>query len=236
MYFSLDAGVSWTILKKVPTIPIRDLEIHKEEDDIVAASFGRGFYIVDDYSPIREYSKSIDNKTAHLFSVKSTYQYVVSTPEKTATGHNFFTSPNPPYGVKLSYYLGKSILSKYEERQNEESSKFRRGEVIDYPSAEKLEVESKEKSPKVFLTITDDEGEVVRRVSSKKNKGYHEMYWDLRTFSMLNIDNENNYSGPLVPPGEYRVHLEKFENNKIERLTESQSFNVIQIGSKSTQE
>ena len=236
MYFSLDAGVSWTMFKKVPTIPIRDLEIHKEEDDIVAASFGRGFYIVDDYSPIREYSKSIDNKTAHLFSVKSTYQYVVSTPEKTATGHNFFTSPNPPYGVKLSYYLGKSILSKYEERQNEESSKFRRGEVIDYPSAEKLEVESKEKSPKVFLTITDDEGEVVRRVSSKKNKGYHEMYWDLRTFSMLNIDNENNYSGPLVPPGEYRVHLEKFENNKIERLTESQSFNVIQIGSKSTQE
>ena len=236
MYFSLDAGVSWTMFKKVPTIPIRDLEIHKEEDDIVAASFGRGFYIVDDYSPIREYSKSIDNKTAHLFSVKSTYQYVVSTPEKTATGHNFFTSPNPPYGVKLSYYLGKSILSKYEERQNEESSKFRRGEVIDYPSAEKLEVESKEKSPKVFLTITDDEGKVVRRVSSKKNKGYHEMYWDLRTFSMLNIDNENNYSGPLVPPGEYRVHLEKFENNKIERLTESQSFNVIQIGSKSTQE
>ena len=236
MYFSLDAGVSWTMFKKVPTIPIRDLEIHKEEDDIVAASFGRGFYIVDDYSPIREYSKSIDNKTAHLFSVKSTYQYVVSTPEKTATGHNFFTSPNPPYGVKLSYYLGKSILSKYEERQNEESSKFSRGEVIDYPSAEKLEVESKEKSPKVFLTITDDEGKVVRRVSSKKNKGYHEMYWDLRTFSMLNIDNENNYSGPLVPPGEYRVHLEKFENNKIERLTESQSFNVIQIGSKSTQE
>ena len=236
MYFSLDAGVSWTMFKKVPTIPIRDLEIHKEEDDIVAASFGRGFYIVDDYSPIREYSKSIDNKTAHLFSVKSTYQYVVSTPEKTATGHNFFTSPNPPYGVKLSYYLGKSVLSKYEERQNEESSKVSRGEVIDYPSTEKLEVESKEKSPKVFLTITDDEGKVVRRVSSKKNKGYHEVYWDLRTFSMLNIDNENNYSGPLVPPGEYRVHLEKFENNKLERLTESKSFNVIQIGSKSTQE
>ena len=62
------------------------------------------------------------------------------------------------------------------------------------------------------------------------------MYWDLRTFSMANIDSENNYSGPLVPPGEYSVHLEKFENNKIEKLTESQSFNIIQIGSKSTQE
>ena len=236
MYFSLDAGASWSKFNKVPTIPIRDLEIHKEEDDLVAASFGRGFYIVDDYSPIREYSKSIESKTAHLFSVKSSYQYIVAAPEKTATGHNFFTSPNPPYGVKLSYYLGKSILSIYEERQNEESANFRSGDIIDYPTAEKLEAESKEKSPKIFLTITDDKGKVVRRVSSNKNKGYHEMYWDLRTFSMANIDSENNYSGPLVPPGEYSVHLEKFENNKIEKLTESQSFNIIQIGSKSTQE
>ena len=96
MYFSMDAGVSWRKFNKVPTIPIRDLEIHEGEDDLVAASFGRGFYIVDDYSPIREYSRQIDGLPAHLFTVKSTYQYIVAAPEKTATGHNFFTSPNPP--------------------------------------------------------------------------------------------------------------------------------------------
>ena len=107
MFFSIDGGNYWNEFKNVPTIPIRDLEIHESEDDLVAASFGRGFYIVDDYSPIREYSKLIENKSAHLFSVKSAYQYVVASPEKTATGHNFFTSPNPPYGVKLSYYLEK---------------------------------------------------------------------------------------------------------------------------------
>ena len=133
MYFSMDAGISWRKFKKVPTIPIRDLEIHEGVDDLVAASFGRGFYIVDDYSPIREYSRQIDQKPAHLFSVKSTYQYVVAAPEKTATGQNFFPSPNPTYGVKLSYYLGNSILSNFEERQNEESNKFNKGETIDYP-------------------------------------------------------------------------------------------------------
>ena len=105
MFYSLDAGSNWSKFKKVPTIPIRDLEIHEGEDDLVAASFGRGFYIVDDYSPLREYSKPIESKVAHLFSVKSSYQYIVAAPEKTATGHNFFTSPNPPYGVKLSYYF-----------------------------------------------------------------------------------------------------------------------------------
>ena len=234
MYFSMDAGSSWRKFKKVPTIPIRDLEIHEDEDDLVAASFGRGFYIVDDYSPIREYTNLIDSKSAHLFSVKSTHQYIVAAPEKTATGHNFFTSPNPPYGLKLSYHLGNSILSKFEERQNEESVKFNKGEIIDYPTADKLEDEAKEKSPKIYLTISDSEGKVVRRISSNKNKGYHEKYWDLRTFSMRNIDDENNYSGPLVPPGKYSVHLEKFENDKIEKLTDSYSFDVIQIGSKSS--
>ena len=236
MYFSMDAGASWRRFNKVPTIPIRDLEIHEGEDDLVAASFGRGFYIVDDYSPIREYSRQINGQPAHLFSVKSTYQYIVAAPEKTATGHNFFTSPNPPYGVKLSYYLGNSILSKFEERQNEESNKFNRGETIDYPSAKKLEDEAKEKTPKIYLTISDSEGKVVRRISSNKNKGYHEKYWDLRTFSQRNIIDENNYSGPLVPPGKYSVHIEKFENDKLEKLTDSFSFNIIQIGSKSSQE
>ena len=236
MYFSMDAGASWRKFNKVPTIPIRDLEIHEGEDDLVAASFGRGFYIVDDYSPIREYSRQIDGLPAHLFTVKSTYQYIVAAPEKTATGHNFFTSPNPPYGVKLSYYLGNSILSKFEERQNEELNKFNKGETIDYPTAKKLEDEAKEKTPKIYLTISDSQGKVVRRIISNKNKGYHEKYWDLRTFSQRNIDDENNYSGPLVPPGKYSVYIEKFENDKLEKLTDSFSFDIIQIGSKSSQE
>ena len=94
-------------------------------------------------------------------------------------------------------------------------------EIIDYPTAEKLEAEAKEKIPKIYLTITDSEGEVVRRISSNKNKGYHENYWDLRTFSQRNISEENNYSGPLVPPGSYNVHLEKFEDDKLEKLTDS---------------
>lgn len=235
MFYSLDAGSNWSKFKKVPTIPIRDLEIHEGEDDLVAASFGRGFYIVDDYSPLREYSKPIESKVAHLFSVKSSYQYIVAAPEKTATGHNFFTSPNPPYGVKLSYYLGNSVQSKFEKRQRAESNKFKRGEIIDYPTAEKLEAEAKEKTPKIYLTITDSEGGVVRRISSNKNKGYHENYWDLRTFSQRNISEENNNSGPLVPPGSYNVHLEKFEDDKLEKLTDSYSFDIIQIGSKSSQ-
>jgi len=235
MFYSINAGNSWNKFKKIPTIPIRDLEIHKEEDDLIAASFGRGFFIVDDYSPIREFSKNILFKEGHLFSVKDVMQYIVASPEKTATGHNFFTSPNPPYGIKLSYYLKNDLKSKYEKRIEIENNKFNKGETIDYPSQNALEEESKEKSPKILLTILSEDGKVIRRISGKNKKGYHENYWDLRTFSYRKIENEKGFSGPLVPPGKYSVYLEKFENNIFSTLSEKFSFNVIPIGSKSSQ-
>ena len=234
MFYSINGGNSWNKFKKIPTIPIRDLEIHKEEDDLVAASFGRGFFIVDDYSPIREFTNDILSKEGHLFSVKDVMQYIVASPEKTATGHNFFTSPNPPYGLKLSYYLKNDLKSKYDKRIETENYKFKKGETIDYPTKKELEGEAKEKSPKTLLTILSEDGKVIRRIPGKNKKGYHENYWDLRTFSYRNIEDEQDFSGALVPPGKYSVYLEKFENNIFKALSEKFSFNVIPITSKSS--
>ena len=109
MFYSVNAGSSWNEFQAVPTIPIRDLEIHEGEDDLVAASFGRGFYIVDDYSPIREFKSELLSKDAHLFSVKDVYQYIVASPEKSATGHNFFSSPNPPPTATLRSLVGSEM-------------------------------------------------------------------------------------------------------------------------------
>jgi len=234
MFYSINAGNSWNKFKKIPTIPIRDLEIHKEEDDLVAASFGRGFFIVDDYSPIREFTNDILSKEGHLFSVKDVMQYIVASPEKTATGHNFFTSPNPPYGLKLSYYLKNDLKSKYDKRIETENFKFKKGETINYPTKKELEGEAKEKSPKTLLTILSEDGKVIRRIPGKNKKGYHENYWDLRTFSYRNIEDEQDFSGALVPPGKYSVYLEEFENNIFKALSEKFSFNVIPIASKSS--
>ncbi len=236
MFYSVNAGSSWNEFQAVPTIPIRDLEIHEGEDDLVAASFGRGFYIVDDYSPIREFKSELLSKDAHLFSVKDVYQYIVASPEKSATGHNFFSSPNPTYGLKLSYYLKDDLKSRYESRQEDDKIKSSRGEIINYPTTQVLEEESKEKNPKILLTIMNSKGDIIRRINANRTKGYHEKYWDLRTFSNRNIDEENNYSGPLVPPGIYTIHLEKFENNILSSLSDKIKFKVEQLGSKSSQD
>ena len=235
MFYSINGGDSWNKFKDVPTIAIRDLEIHEAEDDLIAASFGRGFYVVDDYSPIREVSKDVLSKDAHLFSVKDVLQFIITSPEKSGTGHNFFTSPNPPYGVKLSYHLKEGLMSKEEKRKIEEKSKFDRSEFISYPSRDQLDEEIKEEKPKIFLTIESPNGNIVRRVQGDNSAGYNEVYWNLRTFSYRNIEDEHNYAGPLVPPGTYNVHLSKYENNTFTELTEKQSFKVIQDGSKSTQ-
>ena len=54
VFFTRDNGENWTQLKAgIPTIACRDLEIQRRENDLVIASFGRGFYILDDYSPLR---------------------------------------------------------------------------------------------------------------------------------------------------------------------------------------
>jgi len=81
----------------------------------------------------------------------------------------------------------------------------------------------------------NSKGDIIRRINANRNKGYHEKYWDLRTFSNRNIDEENNYSGPLVPPGIYSIHLEKFENNILSSLSDKIKFKVEQLGSKSSQ-
>ena len=90
-----------------------------------------------------------------------------------ATGNNFFTSPNPTYGLKLSYYLKYDLKSRYESRQDDDNIKSSRGEMINYPTNQVLEEESKEKSPKILLTIMNSKGDIIRRINTNRTKGYH---------------------------------------------------------------
>ena len=108
LYFSVDGGSQWIPMKSgIPRIAIRDLEIQKREDDLVAASFGRGFYILDDISFLREVSKEVLHNDAYLFSVKDAWSYLKDNPDGYAYGANFYASPNPEFGAVFTYYLDK---------------------------------------------------------------------------------------------------------------------------------
>jgi hypothetical protein len=104
VFFTVDGGKQWTALRgKMPTIAVRDLEIQRRENDLVAATFGRGFYILDDYTPLRSITTETLNSDGAIFLPRKTYMYGELGFVRAAFGNE--TKPNPPYGALLTYYL-----------------------------------------------------------------------------------------------------------------------------------
>ncbi|MBI4471446.1 MAG: glycosyl hydrolase [Acidobacteria bacterium] len=104
LFFSSDGGRQWTPLRgKIPTIAIRDIEIQRLENDLAAATFGRGFYILDDYTPLRFMTPETLTSDGLIFPVRKTYMYGELGYVRAAFGNE--TTPNPPYGSLITYYL-----------------------------------------------------------------------------------------------------------------------------------
>jgi photosystem II stability/assembly factor-like uncharacterized protein len=230
LYYSLSRGDQWTPFKRgIPTIPIRDLEIHKGEDDLVAASFGRGFYILDDYAYLREASAEVNAKEAHLFAVKDALQFVMRNPDSYSQGHNFYSSPNPAYGATFTYYIGKNTPSIRQERKAAEAALIREGKPVPYPSWDDLEAEAEEERSALVFTIRDEAGNLIRRITGPDSKGIHRIQWDLRTFAHQQTRVGSNPAGPMVIPGNYTVEMARIDNGVWTDLDEKQNFKVVAL-------
>ena len=92
----------------VPIISFRDLAIHKRENDLVGASFGRGFYIFDDISVFRSLSVKQMNSPATLFPLRKAWWYIPKphlgfndpwNGPKGTQGDSYYIAPNPPFGL-----------------------------------------------------------------------------------------------------------------------------------------
>jgi photosystem II stability/assembly factor-like uncharacterized protein len=103
--FSVDGGKHWIPIKGgMPTITIRDLEIQRRESDLVAASFGRGLYVLDDFAALRQIDPNVFTEEATLFAVGRRARAYDEIGYYRAQGDNI-ASPNPPMGALLTYYL-----------------------------------------------------------------------------------------------------------------------------------
>ena len=221
MYFSLNDGDQWIKFKSgIPTIAIRDIEIQKTEDDLVAASFGRGFYILDDYSLLRQISSSTIDKKAEFFEVKDALSYIVDNPDGYAIGADFFSSPNPEFGASFNYYLKEGAQTQVDKRRTEESALSKAGQPIPYPDWTNFTKEQWEDKPVVIFTIMDNDDKVVARVNAPDKKGINKVNWNLRHTGTRG----NN--GPLVSPAKYTVTMSRLANGKWMDLELSQSFMV----------
>ena len=236
LFVTRGGGGSWTRLRGgLPTIAVRDLEIQRREDDLVLATFGRGFYILDDYSPLRRVDEAVVGGAAYLFPVKDPWAYIPARPlggqEKGTLGDNFFTAPNPPFGAVFTYHLRDGYESLKERRQRQERETLARGDDIEYPDQATLTAEDMERSPEVFVVVSDDAGEVVRRVPAPRRAGLYRIAWDLRYASLEPpTPGGGEADGPMVAPGEYSARLVLVTGDGYEDLTAPQSFTVKPLG------
>jgi photosystem II stability/assembly factor-like uncharacterized protein len=234
LLFSVDGGGRWVELKGgMPTVAVRDLEIQRREDDLVVATFGRGFYILDDYTPLRHVDEAALANEAVLFPVKDAWMYIESQPagynEKGTMGHDYFTAPNPPFGAVFTYYLRDALTSKKQGRRERERQLRERGEPVYYPTWNALEAEDREDDPAIILTVSDENGEVVRRLKGASSSGFHRIAWDLR-YPAFSASRRGDGSGPMAMPGTYSVSLAKLVDGELTPLGQPQAFEARPLG------
>ena len=227
-YFSNDAGLNWTKLSGLPTIAVYDLDIQKRENDLVAATFGRGFYVLDNYTILRSLSKEILDKKAHLFPVKDALLYVPADPlglEGTGfQGHNMWSAKNPEFGAVFSLHLKDEFKTLKSIRQEKEKLLEKDKKDVDYPSFDEIRKEENDEDAKLIWIISDALGKEIRRMTSTPAKGLNNLTWNLRSNNTNPIKAGGN--GFLVSPGKFSLSVCLLKNGSIEVLVDKQMFNV----------
>ncbi|MEO0581265.1 MAG: glycosyl hydrolase [Bacteroidota bacterium] len=235
VYFSVNGGEEWIQLKSgLPTVAVRDMAIQKRETDLVLATFGRGFYVLDNYAPLRQLSEEMLAQDAAIFDIKDARMFVQSRPLGRSgngfQGASYFATRNPKVGAVFTYYVKESIKTAKQVRQAAEKKLAKDGKTIPYPSFEQMRKEDNEEKPYILFTITDEQGNIVNRLRAPATKGLKRMTWDLSYPSdnpvSVNKGQWQNRSGHMVAPGTYKVAMGKVEDGTYTEWVEGQAFTV----------
>ncbi|WP_223550986.1 sialidase family protein [Aestuariivivens sp. NBU2969] len=232
IYTSLDQGNSWHKFSSgLPTIPIRDLAIQKRENDLVAASFGRGFYILDDYTPLRTIDpKQLQN--AQLFKPRKALQYEPITGGTSSQGASFFTAKNPDYGAIFTFYIPENFNTKKAIRQKKEKTLKKENKDIPFPGWEALDAEKNQEKPTATLVISDLDNNIITRINTPYKKGINRVAWNLKKPFTPYLDTNSNRSQFRqihVSPGTYKVTLYSVIEGGVKTLGTTQTFEVGRI-------
>lgn len=241
LYFSLDRGTHWQKLGGLPTIPFRDVKLHRRDNDLVGASFGRGLYVLDDYTPLRSLSAGAAALADEgvLFPVRDAWWFVPyqpgQAPGRPELGSDDFTAPNPPLGALFTYFLRETPTSAHEARKAGEKALREKGADVPFPGFDRLRAEALEKDPKVLLIVSDAAGRKVRWIEAPAKEGLHRVSWDLRGPApdpvvldppAFRAPWDPPPVGPLVAPGRYSAELVMVSASGTHSLGAAQSFEV----------
>lgn len=235
VYFTNDGGSSWVQLKGgLPNIAVRDLVIQKRENDLVLATFGRGFYVLDDYAALRKANNQALEKEAVLFAPRKALWYkerdVLGGGKKSFQGDGYYVADNPPFGVQFTYHLKESYASSEAVRIKTEKELQKENKAVGVPEWEVLEAEKRKMKPSVWLFITNASGEIIRKIEASNSAGIQRVTWDYSTESPNRIGIENltyNPTGSWVAPGDYEAQLYNRIEGKFTPISEKVAVEVV---------
>ena len=163
VFFTVNGGGDWTKLKGgSPNISFRDLAIQTRENDLVGATFGRSFYVLDDYSPLRDVSNELLENGNVLFPVRDALWYV---PKRSlgcgeplclsSQGDSYYMAPNPDFGATFTYYLAEGFKSSKDMRREAEKELEKENQDVAFAGWETILSEEREDEPAIVFTVTN---------------------------------------------------------------------------------
>ena len=243
VFFSPDSGGSWKELANgLPTIAVRDIAIQRRENDLVLGTFGRGFYVLDDYSVLRSIENLDTSIEAKIFDVRDALMWEkaapLGLPGKAFQGDNFYLSENLDPVAIFTYNYDKKYESLKSKRQKAEKKLINDENDVDYPTYSELYNEINESKPELVFTIRDSENRVVKKIYRKLSKGLSRFHWNLRyeDKNPINLSSSSFYNpfagvteGTLVNPGTYSVDMSILKAGTTTKVVEAKSFNIVAL-------
>jgi photosystem II stability/assembly factor-like uncharacterized protein len=227
VYFSFDDGAHWQSLQlNLPTAPVNDLVI--KNADLVVATHGRSFWVLDDITPLEQYEDSIPQQEAHLFTPAAANHTVFRGSFYAVRGN---VGKNPPAGAIVNYWLKTSLKKPDQAKPQASGAKSEASSSTSSDESKKTDAESSE-APKISLEILDSSGKVIRKYPKKEepsddeedffnrdrnagslpaDAGLNRFVWDLRYEGATKVPHAplwgGGTDGPEALPGTYQVRL-----------------------------
>jgi len=223
IYFTIDGGAHWEKLGSgLPTVAVRDIEIQRRENDLILATFGRGFYILDDYSPLRELSEENLEKEVFAFRTKPGLLFHEASPigygPPGFMGAEYFMAKNPNLGVTFTYNIKKAPKSLKATRQEKEKGQLK----ISYPSVNDIRKEKHEINPYLLIVISDENGTPLRRIKRPYTSGISRYTWD----GNVSRKDAPERGAHFASPGTYSYQIICFSKGVFDTLSLSENFKL----------
>ena len=240
VFFSPDNGKIWKKLSNgLPTIAVRDIAIQRDMNDLILGTFGRGFYVLDDYSSLRDIDNKKISEKAIIFPTREAIMWEKASPlglpGKSFQGDNFYTGDNLDPVAMINYYYDENYLSLRDRRKQNEKGLIKSNKDVFYPNYETLKAEMDEDQANLLFTIKNSDNMVIKKVLRKPSKGLNRFHWDLRyeATNPINLSSPSFYNpfagkseGTLVEPGVYTVQMDYLVDGNVSMLVEPTSFTV----------